>query len=278
MLSEIELTADELKDYPPEEFYLNPHRYAVEPFRIFGNLHFVGNADVSAHLIDTGAGLILIDTTYPTTAALLVHSIWEMGFNPGDIEYIIHTHGHYDHIGATRLLKSISGATTFLGSGDMEMLDNPDLVLNFVGFHSHVEPIEPDVIMNDGDVITLGEASIRVVATPGHTNGCVSLFFEVTENGKTMTAGLHGGVGLNTLNPGFVDRFGPVYSKADFINSLNRVKSEKVDIVLGNHTIQNNTLAKRQKMLNNPQGPNPFVDPDEWRVFLESVERMVLEG
>ena len=71
----------------------------MKPFSIFGNLYFVGNADVGSYLIDTGDGLILIDTAYPTTRALLVQSIWEAGFNPGDIKYILHTHGHFDHFG-----------------------------------------------------------------------------------------------------------------------------------------------------------------------------------
>jgi metallo-beta-lactamase class B len=103
MYTKTELTIKEMKDYPPEEFYRYPYRYAVKPFCIYGNLFFVGNSDVSAHLIDTGDGLILIDTTYPTTAAMLIQSIWEVGFNPKDIKYIIHTHGHYDHFGATEL-------------------------------------------------------------------------------------------------------------------------------------------------------------------------------
>jgi metallo-beta-lactamase class B len=218
-------------------------------------LFFVGNSDVTAHLIDTEDGLILIDTTYPTTAAMLIQSIWEMGFNPKDIKSIIHTHGHYDHIGATELLKSISGAKTFLGARDATMmLENPELTLNYVSYYSYVDPINPDVQMFDGDVITIGNTSIRIVATPGHTAGCVSLFFNVVDNGVSYTAGMHGGVGLNTLDKRFTDKFGQIYSRDEFLNSLNKVITEPVDIVLGNHTIQNNTLKKRDGAKPSSQG------------------------
>lgn len=105
-----------------EDFYKYPHKYYMTPFRIFGNLYFVGNQDVGAYLLNTSEGLILIDTTYPTTRALLIQSIWEAGFDPRNIRYILHTHGHFDHFGATDLIVSLSGAKTFLGAEDARMV------------------------------------------------------------------------------------------------------------------------------------------------------------
>jgi metallo-beta-lactamase class B len=71
----------------------------ITSFRIFGNLYYVGTRSGPSHLIDTGNGLILLDTGYPQTLHLLVQSMWELGFDPRNIKFIVHSHGHYDHIG-----------------------------------------------------------------------------------------------------------------------------------------------------------------------------------
>ena len=150
-----------------EEFYRYPERHYVTPFRICGNLYFVGNTSVGAHLIDTGDGLILIDTTYPTTKALLVQSIWELGFRPQDIRMILHTHGHFDHFGAPARWKELSGAKTYLGEGDARMFqERPELALTSFCKYAIPDVFEPDEIMRDGDIITLGNTSIRIVSTP----------------------------------------------------------------------------------------------------------------
>ncbi len=82
------------------EYYEHPSRYYLPPFQIFGNLYYIGDKKVCSHLVDTGRGLIVFDSGYPHTAHLLLRSIWELGFDPKDIRYIIHSHGHCDHCGA----------------------------------------------------------------------------------------------------------------------------------------------------------------------------------
>ena len=162
-----------------EHFYRYPEQYRMTPFRIFGNLYFVGNADVGSHLIDTGDGLVLIDTTYPTTKALLVQSIWEMGFDPANIKYILHTHGHFDHFGGTALMVSLSGAKTFLGKPDAEMFrTRPEMALIANSLHSYAEVFTPDVELVDGEIVTLGNTKIRAISTPGHTMGVMTYLFD----------------------------------------------------------------------------------------------------
>ena len=256
-----------------EAFYRYPERYRVEPFRICGNLYYVGNSDVGAHLIDTGDGLILIDTAYPTTRALLIQSIWEMGFDPKDIKCILHTHGHFDHFGATGLVVSLSGAKTYLGAGDAKMFrEKPELALIHYGKYAYVETFRPDIELNDGDVIALGDTSIRAVSTPGHSDGVMSYFFEVKEDGRSCMAGIHGGAGLNTLCRRFIEQYGNTYSRADFLQGLEKVRNKHVDILLGNHAEQNHTLEKRARMLRSPEAPNPFLNPDEWGIFIDSLK------
>ncbi|MEG2350667.1 MAG: MBL fold metallo-hydrolase, partial [Hungatella sp.] len=243
-----------------EMFYRYPENSYIHPFCIYGNLYYVGNKSVGAHLIDTGEGLILIDTTYPTTVALLIQSIWELGFNPKDIRYILHTHGHFDHFGGTALLKTLSGAQTFLAEGDVKMfVENPELALCAYSRYSYVEPFIPDVIMKDGDVVTLGNTEIRIVTTPGHSDGVISFFTTIREYGKPLIAGMHGGAGMNTMCRPFIEKYHNDHCRTDFLSGIKKVYEEKVDIMLGNHAGHNHTLEKRERMLKEPNGFNPFI-------------------
>ena len=107
----------------PADICTYPWKYHVKPFRIIGNLYYVGNGDVSSHLIDTDRGLILLDTAFPQTVYLLLESVRRLGFNPDDIRYILHCHGHYDHFGGTRALVELTGAKAALGADDIEILE-----------------------------------------------------------------------------------------------------------------------------------------------------------
>ena len=258
-----------------EDFYKYPHKYYMTPFRIFGNLYFVGNQDVGAYLLNTSEGLILIDTTYPTTRALLIQSIWEAGFDPRNIRYILHTHGHFDHFGATDLIVSLSGAKTFLGAEDARMFrERPELALICDTRYTYLEPFKPDVELQDGDIVQLGDTRIRCVSAPGHTMGVFAYFIELQEGEQTHLAGLYGGIGVNTLCRESIARYHTEYLRNYHIASLEKVRHEPVDIVLGNHTQQANMQEKYQRMIADPSGPNPFIDPSEWQQFIDGAEAL----
>lgn len=262
----------EFNEKSREDFYRYPEKYRVAPFRIYGNLYYVGNKSVGSHLIDTGDGLLLIDTTYPSTQALLIQSVWELGFNPRDIRCILHTHGHFDHFGATALLKELSGATTYLGERDAVMFrERPELALTENCGDRYFEPFVPDRTMADGDVIKLGNTSIRIIATPGHSDGAISFFTEVEENGRRLIAGMQGGAGMNTMCRPFIERYHNSHCRREFLAGLEKIYEEHVDIMLGNHAGHNRTVEKRQFMLEHPDAPNPFIDASEWRRYLDSV-------
>jgi len=261
-----------------EHFYRYPEKYRMKPFRIFGNLYFVGNADVGSYLIDTGDGLILIDTTYPTTRALLVQSIWEAGFSPSNIRYVLHTHGHFDHFGGTGLIVSLSGAKTYLGAPDAEMFrQRPEMALISDARYAYLELFTPDVELKDGDIIALGNTSIRAISTPGHTKGVMTYIFDVTDGKETHAAGLYGGIGVNTLCRDFIEKYGNADCRDVHLKSLEKVRKEHVDIVLGNHTAQNHTSEKFKEMLDRPGGRNPFINPHEWNEFIDFAENLYLQ-
>jgi len=252
----------------PPDVCMHPWNYRVEPFRIAGNLYYVGNSYVSSHLIDTGDGLILLDTTFPQTVYLLLESVRSLGFNPNDIRFILHCHGHYDHIGGTRAIVELTGARTALGKEDIEVLRiRPELTWAPIYGVEFYETFDVDFPLVNGQTISLGRTSIECVHTPGHTAGCMSYFFEIEDNGATYTVGIHGGPGLNTLTNEYLEKYNlPLSRRTDYINSLQRLSERSVDIFIGAHPDQNDTLRKRGLI---KDGQNPFVDKTAWPEFLE---------
>ena len=134
-----------------KEIKKTPRLGRMNPFRIAGNVYFVGTYHASSHLIDTGDGLILIDTGYSSTAYLLIDSIYRLGFKPEDIKYIINTHWHWDHVEATADVAALSGAKTIIGRDDYEKA---------------LKYFKADILVDDGDTLELGDTKIRLLSQP----------------------------------------------------------------------------------------------------------------
>ena len=206
----------------------------------------------------------MLDSGYQHSLYLVLHNMHLLGLNPLDIKYIVHTHGHIDHLGATRALIELTGAKTFLGKEDKDYA-NGKLDLTYAKELSmeYNEFFEPDVLLSDGDKITLGNTEITAKATPGHTPGCMSYFFDVTDGERVYRAGLHGGMGINTMCREFLDKYGLSYDcREKFIAAMDRLKNEKVDIFLGNHMQHNDTKGKALRISEGEL--DAFINPDEW--------------
>ena len=252
-----------------------------EPIKIFGNLYFVGTKPASVHVIDTGDGLIMLDTGYQHSLYIVIDNMYRMGLSPHDVKYIFLTHGHIDHFGAAKTLKELTGAKIVLGKEDKDYA-NGKLDLSYakeldMEFN---ETFEPDILLSDGDEISLGNTTVHAVATPGHTPGAMSYFFNVSDGKDTYRAGLHGGMGINTLCKEFLDKYSLPYSlRDDFVKSMLRLNEEKVDIFLGNHMQHNNTEEKAEKVKNGDV--YAFVNPDEWNKYniwcIENLNNMIKE-
>ena len=257
-----------------EDYYRHPAKYYLKPFKLAGNLYYIGDKMVCSHLIDTGDGLIVFDSGFPHATHLLVQAIWELGFNPAAIKYLIHSHGHFDHIGGANAFKELYGCQLCLSAADAAMFrTRPDLALLKDGPSPFAELFVPDIELEDGAVLTLGNTSIRCVLTPGHTPGVMSFFFTIQEQDKTYNVGYFGGAGFNTLYKTFFDQYHLSYALRDaFLASLAKVRNYKVDIVMGNHPNMNHTLEKREQQLANPQGPNPFIDATEWQRMCDNLQ------
>ncbi len=241
----------------PRRKIKNPWEGKMEPFKIIGNVYYIGTYQASCHLIDTGDGLIVIDPGYSNTLYLVVRSIYELGFNPKDIKYIINTHWHDDHTGATRAMVDLSGAKTLIGHRDEE---------------KSKKYFDPDILIKDGDTLSLGNTTISFIETPGHTRGTISFFFNTEDNQKTYRVGMFGGAGANTMAQGCFDYDG---CREDYRRSLHRLQKEHVDVFIGNHVWNNDTDVKGKLLLET--GENKFIDQNLFHQFLDFCEKRLDE-
>lgn len=250
----------------------SPWNWSTEPFLIADNLYYVGDKNVSSHLFDTGEGLLLLDTGYPYASCLLFESIRELGFDPKNIKWILHSHGHLDHIGATRILVEKYGCKTYFPEKDLPLLDEKKELNWYEELGIPYEPpydqyFEPDVLVRPGDVLQFGNTKVEVYAAAGHTPGTVCYRFTLPSG---LKAAMHGGIGLNTMTAAYAKKRNLGASWRDaFFRDIKNLYGLEVDIVLGNHPDQTGTFKKREGMT---ETENPFIDPTEWDRFLQKVE------
>ncbi len=233
---------------------------APAPFRIFDDVYYVGTDWVSAYLIATEDGLILIDALYGEFTDRAVEGIRRLGFVPGDVRYVLVTHGHYDHAGGARRLQETLGARVGMTAADWALVES--------GRESKEHPFEPprrDLVLRDGDAITLGGTTVNVRVTPGHTPGVLSLEFPVRDGDHTHRAFVFGGIGLN---------FSGEARTRQYIESVRRIRAlEGIEVNLTNHP-GSERIFERAAVLaaRGPGEPHPFVSRDDFVAWLENLE------
>ena len=254
-------------------FWREPWTLESPAFAISESLYYVGNTNVSCHLLKSARGWVLIDTAFAQATYLLTESIRSIGIDPAEIAMIIHSHGHVDHCGATRRLKELSGAETALGEQDVETVEKgtPLTCAEYLYGFPEFEPFEVDRPLKHGDVIDLADVAVHCHHTPGHTAGVITYTFELEVDGKQVTAGMFGGPGLWTLQEEHRHDQGYPGNRQDFARSLDYLKSLPVDLWLGAHPGQNDTFGKHER-LETGEKPNPFIDPEGWRQFIERIQ------
>ena len=252
----------------PESICRSPWKYDTAPFCITDNLYYVGNTSVSIHLFNTGEGLLLLDSSYPNTTYLLLESIRELGFSPKDIRWILHTHGHIDHFGATKMLVEKYGCKTYMPAIDVPFLNEKsnfnwcaELEIPYLPQYDTWFSVDREV--HDGDVLTFGNTKVTAYSAAGHTPGTMAYVFDLPCG---LRAAMHGGIGWNTLTSEYCiqNELGNTWREA-YLESMDRLADLDVDIVLGNHPGQSQTFQKKSKLTENH---NPFIDKTEWKDFI----------
>lgn len=243
-----------------------PWRLAHAPFRVAPRVFYVGNTWVGAYLIDTGDGLVLIDTTVFETVYLVLESIRDLGYDPHDIKHVLLSHCHVDHSGGVNQIKGISGAKIWQSKEDTAFMDQPaNLEL---GDDFKIVPYEVDAFYDDEQPLQIGDVTIRTKLTPGHTPGTTSFFITVPdEAGGQLVVAMHGGVGPNTMTDEYFQKFGVDSSlRTRFIQDCDALKVCHVDIAIPSHPAHGDLL---HRISQDPMDYTPLVDPAVWAKFLD---------
>lgn len=260
-------------------FWINQEDRYVKPFQIYGNLYYVGDSWVCTHLVDTGQGLLMFDAGNCGAEAMLIQSIWEVGFHPADVKWIVLSHGHVDHFGAANFFKRMFGTKIYMGAPDARMFrERPELSMIQESGNCMDTLFDVDVEIQDGDEMIFGNTKVQFRLVPGHTEGCIACFFDVKHGKESKRVGYYGGFGFNTLQKDFLIEIGDTDFKAReaYLSSLEKVRDEKVELFMGNHTANVDLLQKREYMLEHP-GENPFVDSGAWKRYLDGKREELLK-
>ena len=236
---------------PPRE------QWYAEPAKLFDNLYFVGMTEFTAWAIPTADGVIVIDPVYDySVEASVIEGLKKLGLDPSTIKYVLISHGHLDHAGGAKLLQERFGARVLMSAADWDLLERqkPSWLP------------KRDMIVTDGQKLTLGDTTITMYVTPGHTDGTVSTFIPVRDGTRRHLAFLWGGTLFN---------FGPDRARftayaASAARMRDLVAKEGADVLLSNHTDYDGTKTKLPALARRaPGAPHPYVvGPDSVRRYL----------
>lgn len=263
--------------HPVKTLAYEPWEIAVKPFQVAPQTWYVsGQTWVGCYLIDTGDGLILIDTAIPESLYLMVDSICQLGFKMTDIKKILLSHAHFDHCGAAAAMKKLTGAELYMSKEDTEFYKACPEETLVLDPDSHPQYFEVDKYYSDDEPITLGNISIRTILTPGHTIGCTSFLWDVKNptNGETYVVGMHGGVGANTMNDDYysTSKYLTPDLRDRFISDADKLKKIHVDIALPSHPNQIEIVDRAGQYTDESQ---PYLDDTIWADFIDERVRQV---
>ena len=232
----------------------------MEPFHVLGNLYYVGSENIASYLFTTPQGHILLDTGMPSMHAAVRGNIEKLGFKLSDIEIMISSHAHIDHIGGHAEMKRATGARVMAMGPDAKALEaGTDL--------SPVEylpwtPVKVDRVLKDGDTVALGGTTLRAVWTPGHTPGATTWVTTIADGGRTYNIVFPGGAGPNAGPPVVGNPKHPTLAQ-DTLNTFAKLRQLNPDIQLPGHPRQ--LLTGKVEAIKNGARPHPLLVPaGEW--------------
>jgi metallo-beta-lactamase class B len=225
-----------------------PSVFHVEPVKVFDNLYFVGEKEYSAWAVTTSEGIILVDTIWDYSVEdEIVGGLKKLGFDPAQIKYAVVTHGHRDHVGGAKYLQDHFGTHIILSAADWDLVENSPRVT--------VKP-KRDMVATDGEKLTLGDTTLTLYLTPGHTLGTVSVLLPVKDNGKPHLVAEWGGTGFNFEHSR--ERFQTYVASAERFGDI--VAKAGADVLIANHTNLDGSKIKLPALAaRKPGDENPWV-------------------
>jgi metallo-beta-lactamase class B len=238
----------------------------VEPFRIIGNVYYVGASDVTSYLITTPRGHILIDAGFEETVPQIKANIAKLGFKIEDVKILLINHAHYDHCGGAAEIKKLTGARLYASPPDAPVLEDGGVSdFRFGGDKPLFAPVKVDEILKNNQEIRLGDTVLTTRFTFGHTKGATSWTMDVSETGRKYKVVFTSSV--TTLDYSLVDN--PKYPRVatDYAETFATLKNIKADVFLASHG-QFFDLKEKAAKLRAGAKPNPFIDPAGYRSFI----------
>jgi metallo-beta-lactamase class B len=249
------------------------------PHKIADNLYYVGSQGLASYLVTTDKGHILINPDFETTVPLLKSNIEKLGFKMTDVKILLNSHAHSDHVAGMALAKELSGgAKVYVMKGD-------DQIVATGAAGTTRKPWKPtpvDRLLKDGDKVTLGQATLTALLTPGHTRGCTTWTMRVKLAGKNRNAVIVCSPNVNPnyrlvddkaagQDPGVSNVYYYPEIVRDYETSFRKWKSLPCDIFLGAHGNYYDMETKHRKLT--AGDATAFVDPTGYKAYIEERER-----
>lgn len=242
----------------------------VEPFRIAGNLYYVGATDITSYLITTPEGHILLDGGFVETVPLIRDSVKKLGFRMEDVKILLSTHAHYDHVGGLAAIKEQTSAKLVASEADAPLLARGGKGDPVLGDKLLFPPVQADRLVKDSDTVTLGGITMTAHLTPGHTPGCTTWTMKVDDAGKSRDVVFvcstsilpETRLGKDESYPGITE---------DYARTFRVLRGLPCDIFLASHGSFFSLLDKVGRLRKGE--PNPFVDPEGYRSYVDRKEK-----
>lgn len=248
-----------------------PKQNPFPPFRIIGNVYYVGADDLASYLIVTSKGNILINSNLESDVPLIKVSIEKLGFKYSDTKILLVSHAHFDHAAGSKLIKEQTQAKYFVMDADASLVESGGKT----DFHyandadTYFSPTKIDKILHDGDQVKLGDTTLTAHLTAGHTPGCTSWTMQVRDHRKLYQIVF---VGSLSVNPGYQlvnNKNYPNIAK-DYAHAIKELRSLHADIFLGAHAGYFD-LKKKFTLLNKAT-TNPFIDSAGYNNYINQKE------
>jgi len=221
----------------------------IEPAKVFDNLYFVGSKIHSSWALKTSEGILLIDTLFTyNSEEEIVGGLKKLGLDPATVKYVIISHAHSDHVGGAKMMQDRFGSRIVMGGPDWDSIEKS------VNGYPQGKP-KRDIVADDGQKITLGDTTVTIVTTPGHTPGTLSMLFTVKDNGKPINVAYSGGTAFNfpSTGPNF-DTY--IRSQAKMAAAA---AAANATILMSNHTEFDSAVPKIKMLaLRKPGEPHTF--------------------
>jgi len=242
------------------------------PFRIAGNLYYVGTKGLANYLITTPQGHILINSDLEASVPLIRASVEKLGFKFTDVKILLISHAHWDHDAGSAMIQKMTGARYMVMDGDVAVVESggkTDFQYGNTPGNLY-PPTKVDRVLHDGEEVALGGAVLVAHLTPGHTKGCTTWTLKISEGGNTYNAVI---VGSPNVNPGYKLVNNPLYPQIaeDYARMFKVLKSLPCDLFLGAH---GSYFGMEDKVARMKEGArNPLIDPEGYKAFVSQKEQ-----